>query len=414
MMSSVYGVTMQWTPEQPQWAEQHYDITSTTRSPAHKFEAFRGPRLTSSASSRVYQHSWANDDISALTASNLLKRYAERYSTILDLPCEGGLMGYPEPVLSASVNGPSVISGGPSHLNGRKLEVEPWLESVYPPLGCISELVPKAPLSVSDISASVCSSPVEPSFSSSSCSSQTSAQDYSSALYTTPYLQPVGSYNGPLLHPVASHPNLVPAYSANTSPSLPTYGYPNAGYPSQSSLSQSYSPPSPSSACLSTSIAPATPLPTSSMSGYSYPTPSLAPVASSAPDNSPSSSSLSKAYYPAGQGDMRAFDEFGFGGTADSDSQSASSPLYRPPGGEERHKANGFDQSTSAASLPFKPANHSDSLRSLESLTATMGEPGNSAPGQCFAATSCSAASSNAYSPVSSHTHLCLDTHTPC
>ncbi|XP_022529196.2 fidgetin [Astyanax mexicanus] len=402
MMSSVYGITMQWTPEQPQWAEQHYDITSTTRSPAHKFEAFRSPRLTSSSSARVYQHTWANDDISALTASNLLKRYAERYS-ILDLPCEGGLMSYPEPPLSAGVNGTGVISGAPPLLNGRKLEVEPWLEGVYPPLGCISELVPKAPLSVSDISASVCSSPVEPSFSSSSCSSQTSAQEYSSALYTAPYLQSVGSYNGPLLHPVASHPNLVPAYSANTSPSLPTYGYPNAGFPSQSSLSQSYSPPS------------ATPLPTSSMSGYSYPTPSLAPVAPSASDNSPSSSSLGKAYYQVGQGDMRAFDEFGFSGTADSDSQSASSPLYRPPGGEERHNRNGFDQSsTSTAPLPFKPANHSDSLRSLESLTATMGEPTSAAPGPCFTATSCSAALSNAYSPVSSHTHLCLDTHTPC
>lgn len=394
---------MQWTPEQPQWAEQHYDITSTTRSPAHKFEAFRGQRLASSSSARVYQHSWANDDISALTASNLLKRYAERYSTILDLPCESGLMGYPESALSAGVNGPSVVNGAPSLLNGRKLEVEPWLEGVYPPLGCVSELVPKAPLSVSEMSASVCSSPVEPSFSSSSCSSQTTAQEYSGALYTAPYLQSVGSYNGPLLHPVASHPNLVPAYSANTSPSLPTYGYPNAGYPSQSSLSQGYSPPSPS-----------TPMPTSSMSGYSYPTTSLAPVAPSAPDNSPSSSSLSKAYYSAGQGDMRAFEEFGFAGTSNSDSQSASSPLYRPPGGDEGHKGNGFEQSTNAASLPFKPTNASDSLRSLESLTAAMDEHRNATPGQCFAATSCSAASSNTYSPVSSHAHLCLDTHTPC
>ncbi|XP_060774090.1 fidgetin [Neoarius graeffei] len=409
MMSSVYGVTMQWASEQPQWAEQHYDITSTTCSPARKFEPFRSQRLTSSSSGGAYHHSWANDDISALTASNLLKRYAERYSTILDLPCDNGLIGYPDPTISASVNGPSIVNRAPPLLTGRKLEAEPWLESIYPPLGCVPELIPKAPLSVSDMPASVGSSPgvgagslPEPSFSSSNCGSQTSAQEYSSTLYSAPYLHSVGSYNGPLLHPVASHPNLVPTYGANASPSLPTYGYPSTGYP--------YSPPSPSAACLSTSIAPATPLPASSMSGYSYPTPTLAPLPASVADNgSTSSDSLGKPYYPAGPGDIRAFEEFGFGGTSNSDSQSASSPLYRPPGGNEGHKGNGYEQSSNTTSLLFKPTNPSDSLRSLESLAQ-----GSAASGQCFAATSCAATSSNLYSSASSHTHLCLDTHTPC
>ncbi|XP_026882362.2 fidgetin [Electrophorus electricus] len=413
-MSSVYGVTMQWTPDQPQWAEQYYDITSTTRSPAHKFEVYGPQRLTSSSSTRAYQHSWANDDISALTASNLLKRYAERYSSILDLPCESGLMGYPDPTISASVNGPNVVNGAPPLLNGRKLEVEPWLEGVYPPLACVPELVPKAPLSVSDLSTSVCSSPgvgmPEPSFSSTSCSSQNSVQEYSSTLYSAPYLQSVATYNGPLLHPVASHPGLVPAYSTNTSPSLPTYGYPSAGYPSQGSLSQGYSAPSPPTACLSAGIAPATPLPASSMGGYSYPAPSLAPVAPSSPgDVSPNTSGLGKAYF-SGQSDLRAFEEFGFGGTSSSESLSANSSFYRPPGGREGPKGNGFEQGTGGA---FKPANHSDSLRSLESLAATTREH-SSATRQGFATASCSAASSNTYPSTTPRTHLCLDTHTPC
>ncbi|TTH38818.1 Fidgetin [Bagarius yarrelli] len=403
------SVTMQWAPDQTQWAEQHYDITSTTRSPARKFEPFRSQRLTGSSSGAAYHHSWANDDISALTASNLLKRYAERYSTILDIPCDNGLIGYPDHAISSSVNGPAVVNRAPPLLTGHKMEAEPWLESVYPPLGCVPELVPKAQLSVADMPASVGSSPgvgagglPEPNFSSGTCVSQSSVQEYSSTLYSAPYLHAVGSYNGPLLHPVATHPNLVPAYGANASPSLPTYGYPSTGYP--------YSPPSPSAACLSNSIAPATPLPASSMSGYSYPTPSLAPLPASVADNGSSSSdSLSKPYYSAGPGDIRSFEEFGYGGTSNSDSQSASSPLYRPAGGNERQKGNRYEQSSGATSLLFKPNNPSDSLRSLESLAQ-----GSAASGQCFPATSCSATSSNLYSSASSHTHLCLDTHTPC
>ncbi|KAF6724332.1 Fidgetin [Oryzias melastigma] len=61
--SSVYGLKMQWTPEHSQWAEQHFDISSTTRSPAHKAEAYRAVpgHLQRSA---AYQYAWANDDIS--------------------------------------------------------------------------------------------------------------------------------------------------------------------------------------------------------------------------------------------------------------------------------------------------------------------------------------------------------------
>ncbi|KPP65231.1 putative fidgetin-like protein 2 [Scleropages formosus] len=102
---------MHWTPEhaQPlsQWPEQHLDVSSTTSSPAHKPELYpsRG---------RGYSYAWANDDISALTASNLLKRYAEKYSSPLDSPYDRPPVGvYPDPAAFGS-------------LSGQKGELEPW------------------------------------------------------------------------------------------------------------------------------------------------------------------------------------------------------------------------------------------------------------------------------------------------
>ncbi|XP_056607386.1 fidgetin isoform X1 [Triplophysa dalaica] len=390
------GVTMQWSPEQSQWAEQHYDITSTTRSPGRKIEVLRDPRLTGS-SSAAYHHSWANDDISALTASNLLKRYAERYS-ILDLPCENGLMGYPDAAVSVNVNGPGVANNGPPLLNGRKMEAEPWLETVYTPLGCVSELLPKAPLSVSDVS--VCNSPIvgngslsEP-FSSSSCTSQSGNQEYSSALFSTPYLQPLGTYGGSLFHPTPSHASLVPAYSANTSPSLAVYSYPNTRYPSQAILPTGFSPPPHPSGYLPRGITPPNPLPAV---GFSYPTTNLGTNTSES--DAPSATSHTKTYYPSTQREIGVFEEFSFPENGNSDSRSGSSPLYRLSGDDSVDKRTGFSQSADVtSSLSFKPTNHGDSLRSLESLTVAMIGQNNG--------TSTSA--------VPSHQHLCLDTNTPC
>ncbi|XP_016304852.1 fidgetin-like [Sinocyclocheilus anshuiensis] len=404
MISGVYGVTMQWSPEQLQWVEQHYDITSTTRSPGHKIEALRDPRLTGSTSAAAYQHSWANDDISALTASNLLKRYAERYSAILDLPCESGLMGYPDTTISVSIRGPGVVNNGPPLLNGRKVEAEPWLESVYPPLGCVPELLPKAPLSVTDVSVSACNSPVigsgslpEPGFSSSSCNSQIGNQEYSSTPYSTPFLQPVGSYGGSLFHPTPSHASLVSTYNANTSPNLAAYSYPNTRYPPQTVLPAGYSPPS---AYLPAGITPPNPLPAV---GYSYPATSLGGSVSES--DAPSATSLSKSYYPSTQSEIGVFEEFDFGGNSNSDSRSEGSPLYRPSGDETVDKQNGFNQSADGMSSSFKPANHRDSLRSLETLTVAMSGRNNGTSRQHFPSTSTSI--------VTSHQHLCLDTNTP-
>uniref|UniRef100_A0A8C6JS72 Uncharacterized protein n=1 Tax=Melopsittacus undulatus TaxID=13146 RepID=A0A8C6JS72_MELUD len=74
---------MHWSPEHAQslnqWPEQHLDVSSTTSSPAHKPDLYPSTR-------QRFNYAWANDDISALTASNLLKRYAEKYSGVLDVP----------------------------------------------------------------------------------------------------------------------------------------------------------------------------------------------------------------------------------------------------------------------------------------------------------------------------------------
>ncbi|NWI93534.1 FIGN protein, partial [Pitta sordida] len=101
---------MHWSPEHAQslnqWPEQHLDVSSTTSSPAHKPEPFPSAR-------QRFHYAWANDDISALTASNLLKRYAEKYSGVLDAP-------YERPALAAYGDG----AFGP--LNGQKGDGEPW------------------------------------------------------------------------------------------------------------------------------------------------------------------------------------------------------------------------------------------------------------------------------------------------
>lgn len=61
---------MHWSSE---WAEQHYDITSTTSPPAH-------PKPASYPQPSHPAFCGYSDDIGALSASTLLKRYAERYS----------------------------------------------------------------------------------------------------------------------------------------------------------------------------------------------------------------------------------------------------------------------------------------------------------------------------------------------
>uniref|UniRef100_H3AFJ8 Fidgetin n=1 Tax=Latimeria chalumnae TaxID=7897 RepID=H3AFJ8_LATCH len=345
----IIGLKMQWTPEHAQWPEQHFDISSTTRSPAHKLEAYRGHLQ------RTYQYAWANDDISALTASNLLKKYAEKYSGILEGPAE-------RPVLS------SYSEAAPGLVNGRKNESEPWQsslssESVYP-MNCVPDVITASKAGVTtalpptDVSASIGSSPgvasnlSEPSYSSSTCGSHTvpslhsglPPQEYAPG-YNGSYLH--SSYTGqsapalPSPHPSPLHssgllqpppppppppPALVPGYNGTN---ISSYNYPSASYPPQTAVGPGYSPGGapPPSAYLPSGIPAPTPLPPTTVPGYTYQSHGLTPIAPSPLNNSSASSLKRKAFYMAGQGEM----ESSYGNYSYSQQRSTQSPMYRMP-----------------------------------------------------------------------------------
>ncbi|TNN84561.1 Fidgetin [Liparis tanakae] len=319
--SSIYGLKMQWTPEHTQWAEQHFDISSTTRSPAHKVEAYRGHLQ------RTYQYAWANDDISALTASNLLKKYAEKYSGILEGPNERALLC-------------SYSDSTTGLMNGRKSENESWQEGIYP-MNCAPDVISvskagmTAALPPTDVSASIGSSPgvasslSEPSYSSSNCGSHTAttlhsglpSQEYT-ASYNGSYLH--SSYSGqstpalPSPHPSPLHsagllqpppppppPTLVPSYNTG-SPNLPSYNYPPTGYPSQTAVGPGYSPGGapPASAYLPSGIAAPTPIPLSTLPGYTYQSHNHTPIAPTPLNGSSSNLLKRKAFYMSGHEDM--------------------------------------------------------------------------------------------------------------
>ncbi|XP_007105944.1 fidgetin isoform X1 [Physeter macrocephalus] len=374
--TSVYGLKMQWTPEHAQWPEQHFDITSTTRSPAHKVEAYRGHLQ------RTYQYAWANDDISALTASNLLKKYAEKYSGILEGPVD-------RPVLSNYSDAPSGL------VNGRKNESEPWQPSlnsdaVYP-MNCVPDVITASKAGVSsalppaDVSASIGSSPgvasnlTEPSYSSSTCGSHTvpslhtglPSQEYApgyngSYLHSTYSSQPAPALPSP--HPSPLHssgllqppppppppPALVPGYNGTSN--LSSYSYPSASYPPHTAVGSGYSPggaPPPPSAYLPSGIPAPTPLPPTTVPGYTYQGHGLTPIAPAALANSSASSLKRKAFYMAGQGDM----DSSYGNYSYGQQRSTQSPMYRMPDNSisNSNRGNGFDRSAETSSLAFKP-----------------------------------------------------------
>lgn len=235
---------MHWNPEHAQslsqWPEQHLDVSSTTSSPAHKSDLYSGRGRSSS-----YNYAWANDDISALTASNLLKRYAEKYAGVLDSPYDRPptVATYPEP-------------GGFGGLNGQKTELEPWTlmhntDTSYPlaPPGCHESLSSSKTVATStgppgSGSASAVNSNLSDSAYSGS-SSCTGSSEYPSSYHGT-YLssgfcpQPNTALPPTSLHTLQSTPTLVPSYS----PNIPVYNYPPSAYPPQTSLASSYSQPS--------------------------------------------------------------------------------------------------------------------------------------------------------------------------
>ncbi|XP_015246631.1 PREDICTED: putative fidgetin-like protein 2 [Cyprinodon variegatus] len=249
---------MHWNPEhaQPlsQWPEQHLDVTSTTSSPAHKAEIY------SSRGRSSYNYAWANDDISALTASNLLKRYAEKYAGVLDSP-------YDRPPTVGTYPEPGPFGG----LNGQKTELEPWplthnADASYPLVASggheslsgsktATSAAPPGPNSVSVANSNLSDSAYSGS---SSCSGST---EYPSS-YNGTYLssgfcpQPSAALPPTSLHTLQPTATLVPSYSPNTA----VYNYPPSTYPPQTSLATSYSHPS--TTYLPSGLPAPTPIPT--------------------------------------------------------------------------------------------------------------------------------------------------------
>ncbi|KAM4582683.1 fidgetin-like protein 2 isoform 1-T1 [Fundulus diaphanus] len=255
---------MHWSPEHAtplsQWPEQHLDVTSTT-SPqsAHKQDPY------STAARRTFAPSgypWASDDISALTASSLLKRYAEKYS--------GLELSYERPASGAYSESASFL----------KTESEPWGLSqgmdCYPGLEALTGSKERsasvgipATGSVTLVSSNLVS---EPGYSGAGSCNAPSSQEYPPA-YNSTYLspgycpQPSAALPPAPLHTLQPTPTLVPGYSTST----PVYNYPPGCYP-QATLSSGYSHPSAS--YLPSGISAPTPLaprPTVVGGSYSYP-----------------------------------------------------------------------------------------------------------------------------------------------
>ncbi|XP_019719504.1 fidgetin-like protein 2 [Hippocampus comes] len=224
---------MHWNPEHAQslsqWPEQHLDVSSTTSSPAHKSEFYSGRSRSS------YNYSWANDDISALTASNLLKRYAEKYSGGMD-------SAYEQPPAVGTYPEPGTFGG----LSGQKTELEPW-QLTHSSDGSYSLVAPGGDDNLSTSKAAVTSagpagissvSVVSSNLSDSGYSGGSScsgSNDYPSS-YSGTYLsagycpQPGAAFPPASLHKLQS----TPSYSS------PVYSYPHSTYPPQNSLATSY------------------------------------------------------------------------------------------------------------------------------------------------------------------------------
>ncbi|XP_057702741.1 fidgetin-like protein 2 [Corythoichthys intestinalis] len=259
---------MHWSPEHTapisQWPEQHLDVTSTTSPPSvHKHEPY------APAARRNYAHAaypWASDDISALTASSLLKRYAEKYSG-LELPYERPASGaYPDPgAFLKTESEPWTLSQG--------IECYPGIEALTgTKVGSGSVGIPTTG-SVTVVSSNLAS---DPGYSAAGSCNAPSSQDYPPA-YNSTYLssgycpQPGTALPPGPLHSLQAAPTLVPSYSSST----PVYNYPPGCYP-QNSLTSSYSHPSAS--YLPPGISAPTPLaprPTMAGGSYSYPSHSL-------------------------------------------------------------------------------------------------------------------------------------------
>ncbi|CAM4513511.1 unnamed protein product [Lepidochelys olivacea] len=77
-----------------EWQKNYFAITSDTCTPGQKADGYRAQIL------RI-QYAWANSEISQVCATNLFKKYAEKYSAIIDSDnTETGLNNYAENILT--------------------------------------------------------------------------------------------------------------------------------------------------------------------------------------------------------------------------------------------------------------------------------------------------------------------------
>ncbi|XP_048195529.1 fidgetin-like protein 1 [Perognathus longimembris pacificus] len=77
-----------------EWQKNYFIVTSGTCTPEEKADAYRAQVL------RI-QYAWANSEISQVCATKLFKRYAEKYSAIIDSDnAETGLNNYAENILA--------------------------------------------------------------------------------------------------------------------------------------------------------------------------------------------------------------------------------------------------------------------------------------------------------------------------
>ncbi|KAM4045116.1 fidgetin-like isoform 1-T2 [Anomaloglossus baeobatrachus] len=357
---------MHWTPDhaQPlnQWPEQHLDVSSTTSSPAHKSDVYQSSR-------QRLNYAWANDDISALTASNLLKRYAEKYSGVLDSP-------YERAPLSTYTDG----AFGP--VNGQKGDLEPWqmshgsdssytVNSIHDSLagsksgnghiGLGSPTIASGNLPEPLYPGSTCGAP-------NPASSLVVPQDYTST-YSGTYLpsgycsQPTAAL--PVSHPSSLHssglqpthpsPALVHGYSSSGT----IYNYSSSSYATQPGYGGMH--PAHPSGYLPSGIAAPTPLPPHTASsrptvvpGYTYQSSNLAPI-SITPLSTESSSSLKRKAF-----DMTAEESEGkyrkYGYEQPKTTSDSSFPMSENVPNECR--GNGFNRNSETPQMPFKPGKH--------------------------------------------------------
>ncbi|KAM6307966.1 fidgetin-like protein 2 [Podargus strigoides] len=374
---------MHWSPEHAQslnqWPEQHLDVSSTTSSPAHKSDLYPSTR-------QRFNYAWANDDISALTASNLLKRYAEKYSGVLEAP-------YERPALSGYGDG----AFGP--VNGQKGDGEPWpvahgSDGAYPltPIhdgipgakGVVPPAVPPSGGAIGLGGSPVVSNLTDPMYPANSCGGAAAAasgglggsQEYPSGYggaylpsgyCTQPPPHPPPLHGSGLLQPPHPSPALVPGYGS----SGPVYNYAAGSYAPQPGYGGIH-PPHPPTSYLPSGIAAPTPIPAPppptrppGVPGYGYQGAGLAPLAVPPLGTEAVGALKRKAF------DISGGEDEGEGRYRKYSYEQPKSPYPLSDSGECR--GNGFGGSAETPQVPFKPGKRPAGAGGAEEHAAKYG-----------------------------------------